>query len=106
MLVNENNHDVVICEGVVVLDFWAPWCAPCNALSPLLFEIEKEYMGKAKIGKVNIDEEGGLSAKYDVSAIPSLVFLKDGIIKKTFIGIQNKAVIKEQIDILLESGDA
>ena len=88
-------------EGVALVDFWAPWCGPCRMLSPVIEELANDFEGKAKICKVNTDEEGDLAAEYGVRSIPTLIFLKDGEVVDTLIGAQSKLAISDKLNSLL-----
>ena len=87
------------CNVPVLVDFWAAWCAPCRMLSPLVEEIASEMEGKAKVGKINVDEESALAVKYGVRSIPTLVVFKNGEVAATSVGVKPK----EEILRLLEA---
>ncbi|MCA1900716.1 MAG: thioredoxin [Candidatus Hydrogenedens sp.] len=87
--------------GVSLVDFWAEWCGPCRMISPIIDELAKEYEGRVKIGKVNVDEEMELAEQFGVSSIPTLVILKDGNEVKRFIGLTQKAVISSALESFL-----
>ncbi len=72
------EEEVLKSEVPVLVDLWAPWCAPCRFVSPILEEIATEYKGKLKVGKLNVDDYKENAIKYGVSAIPTLFFFKDG----------------------------
>ena len=82
-------------QGLV--DFWASWCGPCKMLSPVVDEIA-EATPSIKVGKVNVDEEGGLAQQFKVMSIPTLIFFKDGKVANQTIGVQPKAVIEQMIN--------
>lgn len=88
-------------SGVSLVDFWAPWCGPCKMLSPVIEELAEDFDGKAKICKVNTDEEAELSAKFGVRSIPTLIFFKDGQVVDTLIGAQSKQTISDKLNALL-----
>ncbi len=88
-------------EGVALVDFWAPWCGPCRMLSPVIDELANEFDGKAKICKVNTDEQGDLAAQYGVRSIPTLIFLKDGELVDQLVGAQSKQALSDKLNSLL-----
>lgn len=94
------NFDVAK-EGVSLVDFWAPWCGPCRMLTPVIDELAEEFEGKAKICKVNTDEEQDLAVEFGIRSIPTLLFFKDGEIKDQLIGAQSKQAITDKINSLL-----
>lgn len=84
---SENFKSEVLASDVPVLvDFWAPWCAPCRMLSPIIEQIAKEKEGALKVGKVNVDEEGDLASEYGVVSIPYLALFKEGKPVKDAVG--------------------
>ena len=92
VLTKENFENEVIKSDIPVLvDFWATWCGPCRMLSPVVEEIAKEFDGKIKVGKVNIDEQLGLAIKYRVEVIPTLIYFVNGEIQKRTTGFMDKA---------------
>jgi thioredoxin 1 len=83
------------------VDFWAPWCAPCKMLSPLIDEIAGETAGKFKIAKVNVDDAPGVAQKFGVRSIPTLVFLKAGEKVDQAVGVLGKADIVKRLEALI-----
>ena len=82
----------------VLLDFWAPWCGPCRMLSPVIAELAEEYRGRAKVGKVNVEEEPELASAFQVASIPFVVVMKGGRPVNAAVGYRTKA----QLAALLE----
>ena len=78
--VTASNIEDTIKEGVALVDFWAPWCGPCRMIAPVIEELAEDFDGKAKICKVNTDEEQDIAIKYGIRSIPTLMVVRDGII--------------------------
>ncbi len=99
---NDSNFDSVISSATepVLVDFWAPWCAPCRMLTPVVVEIADENAGKFKIAKVNVDEAPGVSEKFGIRSIPTLLFFKGGEKKDQTVGVAGKADIVRRLEAL------
>ncbi|MGX3098320.1 thioredoxin [Helicobacter sp. 23-1046] len=97
----ESNFDQEISSGISLVDFWAPWCGPCKMLAPVIDKLAEEYEGKAKICKVNTDEEGNLAAKFGVRSIPTIFFIKDGEVIDQIIGAVSESALKEKLNNVL-----
>lgn len=97
--VDSNNFDQEVLKSStpVVVDFWAQWCGPCKALAPVLEDVAKEMGPKAKIVKVNVDDNHDLAAQYGIRGIPTLIFFQDGKVKKTLVGNQPKQEILQSV---------
>lgn len=80
----------IINTGITLVDFWAPWCGPCQMLAPVIEEIKAELSGKINVQKVNVDEENDLANQYGISSIPAVLIFKDGELKETIIGFRPK----------------
>lgn len=87
-------------KGVVIIDFWAEWCAPCRALAPILDDLAKKYQGKVTVGKVNVDQDSDLAAQFGVLNIPTLVFFKAGQEADRSVGVRPKAELEAKIQKL------
>lgn len=85
----------------VVVDFWAPWCGPCRMLGPVVEELAEEYRGRVKVGKLNTDENPRASSALRISAIPTVLFFKDGGLADGVAGVQSKAELRRRIEALL-----
>ncbi|MBF0112028.1 MAG: thioredoxin [Desulfamplus sp.] len=85
----------------VLVDFWAPWCGPCRAIAPTIEELEKQYSGKIKFVKLNVDENPQSPTKYAIQAIPTLIFYKGGKVVEQITGMVAKSKLEETLDSLL-----
>jgi len=96
---NDNNfeEEVIKSKLPVLVDFYAEWCGPCKMMAPLIDKLAKEYDGKWKIAKVNVDESPQTSAKYGIQSIPSLKFFKNGEVVDELLGFQSEDNIKAKL---------
>ena len=101
--INDSNFKEVVLESdkPVLVDFWATWCGPCKALSPVIDEVSNEFEGKAVVCKCNVDDAADAPAEYGVRNIPTLLFFKNGELKDKLVGSTNKAAIAEKLNALL-----
>ena len=85
----------------VLVDFWAAWCGPCKILAPIIEELVKEYMGKIKIGKLNVDENQTIPTRYGIMSIPTIIFFKDGKILNQSAGVLTRQQLKQKIEEII-----
>ncbi len=85
----------------VLVDFWAPWCAPCKMIGPIVREIAEEYTDKARICRLNTDDARDSAMEFGISAIPTLILFKDGQVQKKWVGLTSKKNLTAAIDELL-----
>jgi thioredoxin 1 len=93
------DHEVLKSETPVLVDFWAEWCGPCHAVSPILDKIAAEREGALKLVKVNIDEEQDLAMRYGVQSIPTMILFKDGEPAAAAIGAQPKGALERALGL-------
>jgi len=100
--VNENGFEteVLKADGVVLVDFYAPWCGPCRMLAPLLEQLANEIAGRVKFAKVNVDEAPHLAMRYDITGVPTVMLFRGGLILDTFVGLPNPRTLKSRLDEL------
>lgn len=97
-ITRENFGNEVMKSNIpVLIDFWAPWCGPCRMMGPIIEQLAEEYEGKAKVGKVNVDEEGELAQAFGVMSIPTIVLVKDGKVVKQAVGARPKAEVEAML---------
>jgi thioredoxin 1 len=98
--VGDQNFEAEVLNSPVpvLVDFWAVWCAPCRMLAPVVEEIAEKYEGKAKIVKLNVDENTLTSGKYNIKGIPTLLLFKDGVVKEQIVGNSTKGAISKMLD--------
>jgi len=97
------GEEVLNAKGLIMVDFWAAWCAPCRLVSPTVEELAKEYEGKVKFIKCNTDENSDIASQYKIMGIPTLMFFKDGKTLDSIVGAVPKQQLKAKIDNLLNT---
>lgn len=96
------QKEVLESPTLTVVDFWAPWCGPCRMLEPVLEELAREYAGRLRVAKVNVDENSETPYTYGVQAVPTLVFFSGGKVVDKQTGVLSKPALKARIDKLLD----
>ena len=95
------DAEVMKASQLVMVDFWAVWCGPCQMVAPIIEELGKEYAGKVKVRKLNTDENPEVAGRYQVMSIPTILFFKNGQVVEKLVGARPKRQFKEMIDSLL-----
>ena len=95
------DQEVLKSDLPVLVDFWATWCGPCRMVGPIVDELAKEYAGRIKVGKLNVDNNGKTSIKYGIMSIPSLLFFKKGQVVDQMVGAAPKNSFVEKLDRIL-----
>lgn len=100
LTLNESNfeNEVLNSDVPVLVDFWAEWCGPCRMIGPIVEELHTEYEGKAKIGKLNVDENPNIAGEYGIRSIPTLLIFKGGKVADKLVGALPKNQIASKID--------
>ena len=95
------KEDAVESETPVIVDMWAPWCGPCQKLTPIIEELAGKYSGRIKVGAMNLDENTQIAAQYGVQSIPTILFIRGGEVVDKHVGLLPKELLKEKFDKLI-----
>ncbi len=98
IIFTDENFETEIASGVTMVDFWAPWCAPCLMQGPTIERLSETYAGKAKIGKINVDENRSVPERFGIRGIPTLLVFKDGKLVEQFVGVQQEQTLVSALD--------
>ncbi len=94
---DSNNFSGFVEKGTVLVDFWAPWCGPCQMQLPILDNVAKKLGDKVKVGKLNVEEAADIASKFSIFSIPTLIVFKDGQPAKVFQGVQQEATLVDAV---------
>lgn len=94
----DKNFDHQLKNKIVLVDFWASWCAPCKMMAPVLNDVSEELTGNANVGKVNVEEYQALAQKYQIRNIPTMILFKNGKEVNRFVGVKNKEFLLQEIN--------
>src|SRR5262245_54342063 len=105
-MTRRNNHELTAGDfdektkaaKPILVDFWAEWCGPCRMVAPVLEQLAKDYAGKARVGKVNVDEHSAIAMRYGVQSIPTLLLFKQGKVVEQYIGATSRDVLAKILD--------
>jgi thioredoxin 1 len=103
-LTNDNfDREVLKSHQPMLVDFWADWCGPCHRIAPTVEELATEFAGRAKVGKLNVDQHTPVAAQFGIRSIPTLLFFKDGKVVDQVVGVAPKRVLADKLDALLQA---
>ena len=98
---SKNITELESSDTLLLIDFWADWCCPCKALSPMIDELSEEYSGKVNIGKCDVEENDDLSVKYAIRNVPTIIFIKNGKVIDRIVGATTRQALVEKIESYL-----
>jgi len=94
------EQEVLKANVPVLVDFWAPWCGPCQMMGPIIAQLAEQIGDKAKVGKLNVDEVGSIASQYGIMSIPALKIFKGGVVVKEYVGVQALENLKKALEEL------
>lgn len=94
----DDNFTAEAGEGLVLVDFWAPWCMPCRVVGPIIEDLADQYAGKVKVGKLNVDDNMRVAQNYRVMSIPTVILFKDGEAVEQVVGVRGKSDYEARLD--------
>ena len=100
-ITTENFESLRNGDKPLVVDFWATWCGPCRAIAPIIEELANEYDGKIVVGKCDVEENDGLAMEFGIRNIPTILFIKDGVVVDKHVGASTKSKLQEKFDKLV-----
>lgn len=98
--IDDKNFDQMIKEGITIVDFWAPWCQPCRIQGPILEKVAQRLDNKAKVCKLNVDENRQTAGKFGITGIPTMIIFKDGQPARQFVGVQGENALAQAVESL------
>ncbi|MBK9291391.1 MAG: thioredoxin [Bacteroidetes bacterium] len=94
-VLNGSNFDQTIANGLTLVDFWAPWCGPCRVIAPIMGSLASDYQGRVTVGKVNVDENQAIAARFGIRSIPTIILFKDGKVVEQLVGVRPKPALEK-----------
>ncbi len=95
------GRNILASDGPALVDFWAAWCDPCRRIEPMIEQLAEKYDGSAKIGRVNVDEQPSIAARYGIESIPTLLFFRNGEVVDHVVGVVPRQVVEDKLNALL-----